>query len=79
LAGDAGHYRELVDDECLMVHPQPPFVMSGTQAIEAVAHAPRWSKIEISQEQMQITTCRQAQIPWQILRISGGNPATQSA
>ncbi len=43
---DAEHYRELVDDECLMVLPQPPFVLSGTQAIEAVASKPQWSDIE---------------------------------
>ncbi len=46
--GDADHYRELVDDECLMVLPHPPFVLSGRQAIEAVAATPRWSSIEIS-------------------------------
>lgn len=46
--GEADHYRELVDDECLMVLPNPPFVMSGKQAIEAVASTPRWSSVEIS-------------------------------
>ncbi|MCJ2083794.1 DUF4440 domain-containing protein [Methylobacterium sp. J-090] len=46
--GDADHYRELVDDECLMVLPNPPFVMGGKQAIEAVAGTPRWSSIDIS-------------------------------
>ena len=50
--GDADHYRELVDEECLMVLPLPPFVLSGTQAIEAVAGTPRWSSVEISQEQI---------------------------
>ena len=45
--GDADHYRELVDDECLMVLPQPPFVHSGAQAIEAVANTPRWSSVEL--------------------------------
>jgi hypothetical protein len=50
--GDADHYRELVDDECLMVLPNPPFVMSGKQAIEAVAATPRWSKIELSKERI---------------------------
>ena len=44
---DADHYRELVDQECLMVLPQPPFVLGGTQAIEAVASTPRWAEIEI--------------------------------
>ena len=44
---NADHYRELVDQECLMVLPQPPFVLGGTQAIEAVASTPRWAEIEI--------------------------------
>lgn len=44
---DADHYRELVDQECLMVLPQPPFVLGGTRAIEAVASTPRWAEIEI--------------------------------
>jgi hypothetical protein len=50
--GDADHYRELVDGECLMVLPHPPFVMSGKQAIEAVANTPRWSNIDISKGQI---------------------------
>src|SRR3954470_22765204 len=45
--GDAEHYRASIDDQCLMVLPQPPFVMSGQQAIEAVAHTPRWSKVDL--------------------------------
>ena len=47
--GDADHYRELVDEECLMVLPQPPFVLGGAQAIEAVADTPRWSRVELSE------------------------------
>lgn len=50
--GGADRYRELVDDECLMVLPAPPFVMSGAQAIEAVANTPRWDKIEFSNAQI---------------------------
>ena len=50
--GGADHYRELVDDECLMVLPQPPFVLSGGQAIEAVADTPRWSSVKISNGQV---------------------------
>jgi hypothetical protein len=46
--GGVDRYRELVDDECLMVLPQPPFVLSGSQAIEAVADTPRWSDVELS-------------------------------
>lgn len=50
--GDADHYRELIDDECLMVLPEPPYVMTGQQAIEAVAATPRWSRVELSGQQI---------------------------
>lgn len=50
--GGPERYRELVDDECLMVLPAPPFVMSGAQAIEAVADTPRWEKVEFANSQI---------------------------
>ena len=50
--GDAEHYRALIDDECLMVLPAAPFVMSGQQAVDAVAGTPRWSKAELSDRQV---------------------------
>ena len=40
--GDADNYRKLVDAECLMVLPTPPYVLSGQQAIDAVIETPRW-------------------------------------
>ena len=46
--GDADHYRQLIDKECVMVVPTPPFVLQGDAAIEAVAATPRWDEIEIS-------------------------------
>jgi hypothetical protein len=46
--GDAEHYRELMDDECLMVLPHPPFVLGGAEAIAAVANTPRWTDVTIS-------------------------------
>jgi hypothetical protein len=46
------HYRESIDDECLMVLPEPPFVMSGQQAIDAVSNTPRWSKVVFSKQQI---------------------------
>jgi hypothetical protein len=49
---DAEHYRELVDEECLMVLPQPPFVLGGTQAIDAVSSTPRWADIDISDQRI---------------------------
>ena len=49
---DAEKYRASIDDECLMVLPTPPFVMSGAQAIEAVAATPRWSNIQFSTQRI---------------------------
>jgi hypothetical protein len=50
--GDAEHYRALIDDECVMVLPTPPFTLSGRQAIEAVAATPRWSGVQFSEQQV---------------------------
>ncbi|WP_419728637.1 DUF4440 domain-containing protein [Lichenicola sp.] len=50
--GDAENYRATIDEECLMVLPAPPFVMSGAQAVEAVASTPRWSTVELSERQV---------------------------
>ncbi|WP_294392474.1 DUF4440 domain-containing protein [uncultured Sphingomonas sp.] len=49
---DAEHYRESIDDECLMALPHPPFVLSGQQAIESVASTPRWDSVTLSQRQV---------------------------
>lgn len=49
---DAEHYRALIDDECLMVLPEPPYVLSGAQAIEAVSRTPRWSAVTLSGQQI---------------------------
>lgn len=46
--GDAEHYRALIDDESLMVLPNPPFVLGGQQAVDAVARTPRWAKVVLS-------------------------------
>lgn len=50
--GDAEHYRALIDDECLMVLPHPPFVMGGAEAVAAVADTPRWTQVELSARQV---------------------------
>jgi hypothetical protein len=39
-------YRRSIDPECLMVVPAAPFVMSGSEAIEAVSKTPRWTSVE---------------------------------
>jgi hypothetical protein len=39
-------YRRSIDPDCLMVVPAAPFLMSGSEAIEAVARTPRWESVE---------------------------------
>jgi hypothetical protein len=41
-------YRRSIADECLMVLPEPPFVLSGEEAIAAVSRTPRWSEVELA-------------------------------
>ena len=50
--GDADRYRELIDDECVMVLPEQPFVLSGAAAIAAVADTPRWSSVSLTERQV---------------------------
>ena len=50
--GTAEHYRDLVDSDCLMVLPEPPFVMAGSQAIAAVSDTPRWARVTTTQRQI---------------------------
>lgn len=50
--GDAAHYRELIDDECLMVVPAPPFVLRGQAAVDAVSDTPRWSTVSFSEQEV---------------------------
>lgn len=50
--GDAEHYHALVDDECQMVLPTPPYVFSGGQAKQAVSDTPRWTRVALSERQV---------------------------
>lgn len=50
--GDRKHYHDLIDDECVMVLPQAPFVFAGVDAKEAVAHTPRWASVTLSDRQV---------------------------
>ena len=49
---DALHYQESVDQDCLMVLPVPPFVLTGQEAIEAVTHTPRWAEVELAERRV---------------------------
>jgi hypothetical protein len=48
--GDPALYEKAIDDECLMVLPAPPFVVTGEQAIEAVKSTPRWTEVDFSNQ-----------------------------
>lgn len=50
--GDADHYRELIDDECVMVLPEQPYVLTSQEAINTVANTPRWSEVRFSDQQI---------------------------
>lgn len=46
--GDAAQYRALVDDECVMVLPQPPYVLAGAAATDRVSSTPHWQEVAFS-------------------------------
>jgi len=50
--GDASHYQALIDDECLMVLPTPPFVLGGAEAIAAVSDTPRWTSVTFDEQRI---------------------------
>lgn len=50
--GDADLYRERVDRHCVMVVPAKPFLLSGSEAIEAVSNTPRWTEVEFSDQKV---------------------------
>jgi hypothetical protein len=50
--GNADHYKELIDSQCVMVLPEPPYVMAGQKAIDAVSDTPRWSDVQLSEKQV---------------------------
>lgn len=45
-------YRAKVDDECQMVLPHPPFVLSGQEAIQAVIDTPRWDEVNLTERRV---------------------------
>jgi hypothetical protein len=50
--GSAEHYRDLIDPECVMVLPEPPYIMVGQTAIQAVSDTPRWSRVVLTDRQV---------------------------
>ncbi|WP_375250057.1 nuclear transport factor 2 family protein [Sphingomonas sp.] len=45
--GDAAHYRESIDESCLMVVPMPPFILQAEAAVKAVSDTPRWRSVSL--------------------------------
>lgn len=46
------NYQAKIDDEAVMVLPQPPYVYTSQAAIDAVSDTPRWNSVEFSQQQV---------------------------
>lgn len=45
---DAEYYCDCIDENCLMVVPAQPFVLTGMEAADAVSQTPRWETIAFS-------------------------------
>ena len=46
------HYRDSIDEACLMVLPTHPFVFTGQQSVDAVSKTPRWDEVSFSEGQI---------------------------
>jgi hypothetical protein len=46
--GPPENYEQKIDPDCVMALPEPPFVLHGRDAIEAVKDTPRWSQVELN-------------------------------
>ena len=46
--GSAEHYGQLIDEECLMVVPMPPYILAGRAAAGTMSKTPRWDSVELS-------------------------------
>jgi hypothetical protein len=43
--GDAEVFRNRIDPDCQMVVPAEPFLLTGAEAVEAMAGTPRWAEV----------------------------------
>ena len=50
--GSAENYRATIDEQCLMVLPAKPFIVTGRQAAEAVSDTPRWTSVTLTDRQV---------------------------
>lgn len=42
------HYRDSIDEHCLMALPSEPHLLQGQAAMDAVIHTPRWTKVALT-------------------------------
>ena len=45
-------YLATIDEQCLMVLPSRPFIVTGQQAAEAVSSTPRWTSVALTDRQV---------------------------
>ena len=45
--GEGTVYRDRVAEDCQMIVPAHPFMLTGEQATEAVEKTPRWSSVDL--------------------------------
>jgi Domain of unknown function (DUF4440) len=48
--GDPERYRAAIDEQSLMAVPAAPYLLQGTEAIEAMVNTPRWTEVTFSQQ-----------------------------
>ena len=46
------HYRESIDEECLMALPAEPHLFKGQAAVDAVSNTPRWAKVALTHREV---------------------------
>lgn len=46
--GGSDVYRQRIAEDCQMVVPAEPFVLTGAEAIRSVENTPRWEQVELS-------------------------------
>ena len=49
---DPEHYRAVVDDDCLMVLPDKPYIFDGHAAVDEVSRTPRWDEVTFDDQKV---------------------------
>lgn len=51
-SADPEHYRELMDETCVLALPSQPHLHVGEDAIRAVSNTPRWKEVRLEDRQV---------------------------